>query len=77
MSRRAEGATVRYNERFEFRVDAEAGRRLRLAAERTGRTPSDFLRTLVRQLDLAALTTGVPSPTLPEAQASERESVAA
>jgi hypothetical protein len=68
---------VRYNERFEFRCDPEESRRLRLAAERAGRTPSDLLRVIVRQLDLAALNTGIPSPTLQEALASEREEVAA
>ncbi len=58
------------SERFEFRVDPEEGRRLRLLAERADRTPSDLLRTLVRQLDVTSVSSGIP---LPEAQASERE----
>jgi len=64
------------SERFEFRVDPEEGRRLRLLAERAGRTPSDFLRVVVRQIDLSALNTGIPSPAL-EVRTSEREGVAA
>jgi len=58
------------SERFEFRVDPEEGRRLRLLAERADRTPSDLLRTLVRQLDVTSVNTGIP---LPEAQTAERE----
>ncbi len=57
-------------ERFEFRVDPEEGRRLRLLAERADRTPSDLLRTIVRRLDIASVNTGIP---LPEAEAPERE----
>jgi len=59
------------SERFEFRVDPEEGRRLRLLAERADRTPSDLLRTLVRQLDPEQVTTGIPAPTLLEAEAAE------
>ena len=62
------------SERFEFRVDPEEGRRLRLLAERADRTPSDLLRAIVRQLDATTVTSGIP---LPKAQASERETVAA
>ncbi len=58
------------SERFEFRVDPEEGRRLRLLAERADRTPSDLLRAIVRRLDLTSVTTGIP---LPEAEATERE----
>ena len=61
---------MRRSERFEFRVDPEEGRRLRLLAARADRTPSDLLRTIVRQLDVTSVNTGIP---LPEAHASECE----
>ncbi len=58
------------SERFEFRVDPEEGRRLRLLAARADRSPSDLLRAIVRRLDLTSVNTGIP---LPEAESAERE----
>ncbi len=61
---------------FGVRLEPDLRRVLQLAAERTGRTEANVLRQLVRQLDPERLVTGFP-PTQLEAQASEREKVAA
>ncbi len=65
------------SERFEFRCDREESQRLRQLAERAGRTPSDLLRLIVRQLDVAAVTTGLPLPTKREVDTSECEAAVA
>jgi len=61
------------SERFEFRVDPEEGRRLRLLAERADRSPSDLLRLILRQLDPNTVSSGIPSPTSATEQAAEQE----
>lgn len=43
---------------------AEDEARIRQLAARSGRTMSDVVRTLLRSVDLDAVNTGLPSPTL-------------
>lgn len=49
---------------FQVRLAGEDRRRLRALAERAGRTESDVVRTLLRSVNLDAVNTGIPSPTL-------------
>ena len=59
------------------RFTTEERQRLRALAERCARTESDLVRLLVLRVNDAAISVGVPVPTLPEASASERELSAA
>jgi len=65
------------NQRFEFRVAPEEAERLRRLAQRADRSPSDLLRALVRQLDPATVSSGLPLLRPSEAEALEREPTAA
>ena len=56
---------------FQLRVSPEERHHLRVVAERARRTESEVVRSLLAQLDLASVNTGIPSPTLtvPESRA--------
>ena len=62
---------------FNLRIAGEDRLRLRELAVRAGRKESDVIRQLLRQTCVEKVSPGIPSPTLPEVQASEREGVAA
>lgn len=64
-------------ERFELRISPEERRHLRDLAERTRRTEADLIRTLVGQLDVSRVDTGLPVAALLEASATERATAAA
>ena len=64
---------MRQSEVFNLRIDGELRERLRQLAQRGARTESDIVRRLILQADPERVTTGIPAPTLLEAEASERE----
>jgi len=66
-----------YTERIEVRLTERETANLARLRERSGRTASDLIRTLLRQLDPEELTTGLPSPTRLRAAAFERDKQAA
>jgi len=60
-------------ELFQMRMTREEREHIRVLAERARRSESDVVRSLLAQLDPKQVGIGFSSPTLPEAEAAERE----
>ena len=60
-------------EQFQMRMTREEREHIRVLAERARRSESDVVRSLLAQLDPKQVGIGFAPPTLPEAQAAERE----
>lgn len=61
------------SQRIEIRLSEGDTARVRLIAERSGRSVAEVLRHVIRAIDPERVTTGIPLPTQPQAEASERE----
>ncbi len=62
-----------YMLRREFRSGETEDTRLDVLAKQSGRTASQVIRLLINAVALERVTTGIPAPTLPEAEAAARE----
>jgi len=62
---------MRYSGRLEVRLAASDEARLDAIIERTGRTASELMRLIIRNLDIGQVSTGIPPLTLHVEVASE------